>query len=186
MLLGRKVREAGFDAYVTRNLSDAVDYVSTRYQQEIDKRFGLLASSKGRACAGYGINNSWDVTRRFRPGPWYNDSPDSSTSCCQLREVATEFSCQGLELDFPILAWNEDLLWQNQNWVSLAQPRSKAHDPHQLRLNSYRVLLTRGRDGMAIFVPPEPRFDTTFDALCRFGFRKLKSETENDTLVEQV
>ncbi len=171
--LGVKVRAAGFDAYVTRNLDDVIGYVRERYQSELDKRYGFLASSKGKACIQYGINNSWDVTRRFRPGAWYNEPPDSPSSCCQLRDVATEFSCQGLELDFPIVAWNEDLLWQNGGWITPAQPRSKARDPHQLRVNSYRVLLTRGRDGMAIFVPPETRFDPTFDTLRRFGFKEL-------------
>jgi DUF2075 family protein len=67
--------------------------------------------------------------------------------------VATEFACQGLELDFPIVGWDTDLLWTGNAWVS-PSGRSKARDPHQLRLNSYRVLLTRGRDGVAIFVPP--------------------------------
>src|SRR6202521_5956160 len=32
---------------------------------------------------------------------------------------------------------------------------TKAKDPHKLRLTSYRVLVTRGRDGMVIFVPPD-------------------------------
>ena len=36
----------------------------------------------------------------MREGPWYNDPPTSFNSCCALRDVATEFSCQGLELDF--------------------------------------------------------------------------------------
>ena len=39
-----------------------------------------------------------------------------------------------------------------------------------LRLNAYRVLLTRGRDGAVVFVPPGPEMDSTFAALCRAGF----------------
>jgi Uncharacterized conserved protein (DUF2075). len=34
-------------------------------------------------------------------------------------------------------------------------------DPFQLRVNAYRVLLTRGRDGAVIFVPPLPELDAT-------------------------
>lgn len=49
--------------------------------------------------------------------------------------------------------WRADLLWTVDRWQSLAQPWSKARDPHQLRLNSYRVLFTRGRGGVVLFVP---------------------------------
>ncbi|MBE3032418.1 MAG: DUF2075 domain-containing protein [Actinobacteria bacterium] len=34
-------------------------------------------------------------------------------------------------------------------------------DPFQLRVNAYRVLLTRGRDGAVIFVPPLAELDAT-------------------------
>lgn len=62
-----------------------------------------------------------------------------------------------------------DLLWDADRWMSLSQPRSQARDPHQLRLNSYRVLLTRGRDGMVLFVPPESAQGATYRALVEAG-----------------
>lgn len=43
-------------------------------------------------------------------------------------------------------------------------------DPRRLRLNAYRVLLIRGRDGVIVFVLPTPAMDSTFDALRRAGF----------------
>jgi DUF2075 family protein len=58
--------------------------------------------------------------------------------------------------------------------VSRAGGRSQARDPHQLRLNSYRVLLTRGRDGFVVFVPPEPEMRETYRALRDAGLRELK------------
>jgi len=45
-----------------------------------------------------------------------------------------------------------------------------------LRLNSYRVLMTRGRDGLVIWVPPNlPRGDSprVFEALRDAGMRAL-------------
>ncbi|MEI9479121.1 MAG: DNA/RNA helicase domain-containing protein [Deltaproteobacteria bacterium] len=42
--------------------------------------------------------------------------------------------------------------------------RSKAKDPHQLRVNSYRVLLTRGRDRFIVFVPNEIGMRSTYEA----------------------
>jgi DUF2075 family protein len=78
--------------------------------------------------------------------------PGSFNSCCALRDVATEFSCQGLELDFPIVCWGSDFTWDGA-WKSPPAKRSNAKDPRQLRMNSYRVSLTRGRDGFIVFVP---------------------------------
>ncbi len=48
-------------------------------------------------------------------------------------------------------------------------------DPLTVRKNVYRVLLTRGRDGTVVFVPPEPRLDATFDRLRPAGFRNLEA-----------
>jgi hypothetical protein len=171
----KRVLAKGFDMYVTRDLDAAVNYVRRRYEGQLDKRFGLLASSKAKNLSQYGIMNDYNYTKNMKEGPWYNDPPDSRFSCCQLRDVATEFSCQGLELDFPIIAWGDDVWWTGRAWASRPQPRSKAHDPHRLRINSYRVLLTRGRDGFVVFVPPETVHDRTYLGLTMAGTSPLRS-----------
>lgn len=167
------VSRAGFSLYVTRSLDEASSYVRERYSGEVDKRFGLIASSRATNLPRWGVQNSFQFTKRLREGPWYNDLPDSRFSCCQLHDVATEFACQGLELDCPIVCWGDDLCWQDGIWRSRPSRRSQARNPHLLRLNSYRVLLSRGRDGMVAFVPPEPAMDATFQVLCNAGMRSL-------------
>jgi hypothetical protein len=169
-----KVKDQGFNLYITQDLDTAFKYVKERYSGEIDKRYGIIASSKAKNLPGFGIHNEFQYTQRLRVGPWYNDPPDSLGSCCQLKEVATEFSCQGLELDFPIVAWGNDLLWNGSDWVS-PNPgnRSQAHDPHRLRINSYRVLLTRGRDGVVIFIPRSADMELTNQALLKSGADNL-------------
>jgi len=152
--LAERVASQGFDVYLTNDINVATNYVKERYWGQEDKRYGLLASSKAKNLPAWGINNDWNFTRNIRVGPWYNDPPSSFNSCCALRDVATEFSCQGLELDFPIVCWGNDFTWDG-DWKSPPAKRSKAKDPHQLRVNSYRVLLTRGRDGFIVFVPNE-------------------------------
>jgi DUF2075 family protein len=173
----RNVTSQGFDMYVTRHLSRAKEYVQLRYAGQLDKRYGILASSRAYNLPDCGVQNSYASTRNLREGPWYNDPPDSPLSCCQLTQVATEFACQGLELDFPILAWGTDLSWYNEEWHSPRQTRSTAHNPHMLRLNSYRVLLSRGRNGFVVFVSPEPRMDETYEALLAAGLKYLPSQT---------
>jgi hypothetical protein len=41
-------------------------------------------------------------------------------------------------------------------------------------MNAYRVLLTRGREGTIVFVPPDRLLDETWDHLLACGFRELK------------
>jgi hypothetical protein len=166
------ITKQGFNLYVCRDLDIAKDYVRDRYGEELDKRYGLLASSKAKNLPRFGVQNGYEFTRRLRVGPWYNDEPSSPSSCCQLREVATEFSCQGLELDMPLIAWGDDLWWDKE-WKIKPSGRSAAKDPGRLRTNSYRVLLSRGRDGIVVFVPQEPKLDSTHQILKRSGMNDL-------------
>jgi hypothetical protein len=165
--------QQGFHMYITRDLKVAKDYACERYQEQESKRYGLLASSRATNLATYSIHNDYNTARNLRIGAWYNDPPSSTFSCCQLRDVVREFDCQGLELDLPIVAWGNDLVWRHSNWFSRPEPRSKAHNPHRLRLNSYRVLLSRGRDGLVVFVPREQEMDTAYEALSQSGLQAL-------------
>lgn len=161
----KAMNKQGFRLYLTRELERATQYVRERYQSEPDKRYGFLGSSKGRLDP-FGIPTNYYSTQRMKIGPWYYDDPDSAKSCCQLDSAATEFQCQGLELDLPVVGWGVDLHWNGRDWQSPPQRRSHARDPHLLRLNSYRVLLTRGRDGAALYVPDGgTAFDADFAAL---------------------
>ena len=49
----------------------------------------------------------------------------------------------------------------------------RRRDPHQLRMNSYRVLLTRGRDGFIVFVPNEIGMRSTYEVLKGAGVREI-------------
>lgn len=171
--LSQKIRAQNFEMYITQDLEVAKAYVQERYKGQAEKRYGLLASSKGSNLPKYGIHNEYQFTNRTRAGPWYFDAPDSKYSCCQLRDVVTEFSCQGLELDFPIIAWGDDLIWNDNQWCSKPQKRSKARDPHQLRVNSYRVLLTRGRDGFIVYVPDAESMKLVYEILINAGLSVL-------------
>jgi Uncharacterized conserved protein (DUF2075) len=57
--------------------------------------------------------------------------------------------------------------------ASSTLPRPHVRDPFQLRDNAYRVLLTRGRDGAVIFVPPLPELDATAARLQGQGVKML-------------
>ncbi|WP_411810009.1 DNA/RNA helicase domain-containing protein [Alkalihalophilus marmarensis] len=46
-------------------------------------------------------------------------------------------------------------------------------NPRQLRLNSYRVLLTRGREGVIVYIPDESLLDETYKVFLKSGAIKL-------------
>ncbi|MBW4526472.1 MAG: DUF2075 domain-containing protein [Phormidium tanganyikae FI6-MK23] len=165
----------GFNCYLTRDFELAKNYCRSRYQDQSDKRYGLVASSRSQNLVKYGIRNDYISTQKLNVGAWYIDPPDSEASCCTFDRVVTEFSCQGLELDFPIVGWGDDLIWSDSAWITTTRQKN-VRDPLQLRINSYRVLLTRGRDGFILFVPPESKMDRTFEILQSSGLALLADE----------
>lgn len=167
-----RAQAEGYRMYWTDSLDRAKDYVRERYVEAADSRFGLLASSKAKNLESYGVNNGYNFTKRLREGPWYNDAKDSRFSCTQLLDTATEFQCQGLELDLPLVCWGDDLWWNGVAWESKRSARSTAQDPHALRINSYRVLLSRGRDGVVVFCPNNLS-EATRHALVTAGLQQL-------------
>ncbi len=167
------ISESGFDLYVTRDLERAKRYCRRRYEGNSQKRYGLLASSRDRSLRRFGVDNSYNASKSLNVGAWYNDDPTSQKSCCQLDSVVTEFQCQGLEVDLPIVCWGDDFLWEDGIWKSYNSNQDGYKDPHQLRKNSYRVLLTRGRDGMVIFIPNDKRFNSVFDMFKGVNLREL-------------
>lgn len=127
----------------------------------------------------FGIENDFQLTKRVRFGPWYGDHEDAprGRSCRHLTTCVTEFGAQGLELDAVLLAWGTDLMLTNGRWsnakASGYQNRRRVRNPFQLRVNAYRVLLTRGRDATVVFVPALSERDETFQYLRDSGCQEL-------------
>jgi hypothetical protein len=76
-----------------------------------------------------------------------------------------------------LLAWGTDFVLDKDKW-SNAKARGyknifRIKNPFQLRLNAYRVLLTRGRDATVAFVPKLDVLIETFEYLLKSGFRLL-------------
>lgn len=169
--LGKELFDCGHRFLVTRDLEAAKAYLRERYEGAREARYGLLASSKDKWLPSFGVDNTFQTTKRLKVGAWYNARSDNADSCCGLQTVATEFASQGLELDCALLAWGSDLLWTGSDWSLQysGKTRSPLRDPLAVRKNVYRVLLTRGRDGTVIYVPSDQRMDTTSEFLMAAG-----------------
>jgi hypothetical protein len=169
------LHRCGHRFLLTRDFEAARSYLRERYADAWFARYGVVASSKDKWLPQFGIDNTFQTTKRLRVGPWYNADPTDPQSCCQLETVATEFSSQGLELDCALLAWGSDLLWAGNDWSIQfgGKNRPPLKDPLSVRKNVYRVLLTRGRDGTVVFVPKDARMDATAERLEGAGMRML-------------
>jgi hypothetical protein len=177
--IGRGLDQSGYHFRVTRDFDSAKQYLRDRYADDPEARFGLIASSKDRDLTRFGVMNDFQSTKRVQAGPWFAEGDDDARgrSCRELRTCVTEFGCQGLELDASLLAWGSDLFREGGHWTNrLArgyQRPADVRDPFQLRRNAYRVLLTRGRDGTVVFVPPMRLLDETYAYLVDAGFCEL-------------
>jgi hypothetical protein len=173
----KKLQNGPITMYVTRDLRIAKKYIMDRYEGIREARYGLIASSRDKMLVKYGIMNDYQSVKKVKLGPWFNNGPESPWSCCNLMTVITEFKIQGLELDMSLLCWGTDLIWKDNGWT-IDKARGfeegvKIKDPHNLRLNSYRVLLTRGRDGTVVYVPPEEILDATYQQMLSCGFKLI-------------
>ncbi len=145
---------------LTRNLDAAKHWVRARARGS--ERYGLVASSGAERLKPHAV----DVRVKVDAVKWFLDGPEDTRSSWYLEDAATEYQVQGLELDWVCVTWDADLRftsqgWQHRafnakGWLSVRKPMRQ-----QYLVNAYRVLLTRARQGMAIFVPPGDQDDPT-------------------------
>jgi DUF2075 family protein len=166
------IYDQNYNMYYTRDVEKAKQYCRDRYRGEINKRFGLLCSSKAKGLDPYmHVPEFRDPPTNY--GKWFNTPQGDSRSCCALTEVVTEFGVQGLELDMPIVGWGTDMMWDGYTWKLYKPNEDEDSDGNTYRVNSYRVLLTRGRDGFIAFIPPKPEMDCIEDLMKTVGVKKL-------------
>jgi DUF2075 family protein len=94
---------------------------------------------------------------------------------------------QALELDWSCVTWDADLRlktnqWEYYSFIGSRWNRIKKEERKQYLKNAYRVLLTRARQGMVIFVPLGDENDATrkpefyngiFEFLKSIGFEEI-------------
>lgn len=147
-----------FPIFITRDLEQARDWIRLQVETSGGSS-GLLASSKAKRLFRFGLDTVADANRSFTWENWYlNHRPDLNCSE-SLEVVATEYKCQGLELDWVGVCWSWDLISNSESWLprtlnsGAAKWKISSSRAH-FQINAYRVLLTRSRKGMVIWVPP--------------------------------
>lgn len=155
-----------YPVFLTRNINKAKEWA--RKQVRGSQRCGVLACSSAQRLKPEGIYVPTDIDVKN----WFLADTDDLRSSNMMEITASEFKVQGLEIDWAVVCWDADLRrnGKNDGWDHYSFRGSKwikRNKPEQKRylVNSYRVLLTRARQGMVIFVPKgvDPEEDPTRD-----------------------
>lgn len=149
-----------FPIFITRDLSAAKNWL--RAKAKGSERIGLVASSGGRRLRPLGI----DVKNEISAPNWFLNNSDDIRSSYFLEEIATEFDIQGLEIDWVCLAWDINYFFMNGKWncqyFSGTRWQNILNEADKTYLqNAYRVLLTRARQGLIIYIPEGDELDHT-------------------------
>lgn len=185
--LAREIHNSLSDKYpilITRDLIAAKKWIRSKARGT--ERYGMVASSKAMRLKPYAI----DVASDAKPIHYFLDTEDDVRSSYFLEAVATEFQVQGLELDWALAGWDADLRLQDGMWSHhdfRGKKWQNIHKPinQEYLKNAYRVLPTRARQGMVIFIPHgnyppdssrKPSFyDETYSYLKSVGLPEIKA-----------
>lgn len=163
---------------VTRSLPKAKKWLKN--QARGTERYGLVAEANAIRLKSDGIFVKSDINEAH----WFLADKDDVRSSYYLEDVATEYAVQGLELDWVCACWDAGLRrvdneWQMYKFIGTKFTNRNAESERKYLMNAYRVLLTRARQGLIIFVPlgdsedktRDPSFyDGTYEYLLKCGF----------------
>jgi hypothetical protein len=153
-----------FPIYLTRDLQAARDWL---WKTTLGtRRCGLLASSSAARLRPYGVEISAEFRKGIDYALWFTADRSDFRSSNGLEVVATEFECQGLELDRVAVCWSWDMpvingqltprSFRGRAWVPIKGERHRKYAE-----NKYRVLLTRAREAMVVWIPQGVEIDAT-------------------------
>ena len=145
---------------LTRNLQTAKEWV--RNISRGSERYGIIASSRAKRLRADGVM----VPKDIEIEKWFLNGKNDVNSSYFMEVAASEFKIQGLEIDYAVVVWEADyrcmcgkFTYNNfvgSSWVNVNNPIAKDYQK-----NSYRVLLTRARQGYIIYVPKGSAEDVT-------------------------
>ena len=181
--IAAELSRQGDTIWLTRSIVEARDWA--RRMRVGDERAGILASSQARRLAAYGLH----VELKPDIATWMLASGEDFRSSNMLETVQNQYQIQGVEIDWSIVCWGADLRFNGEAWSAFKlSGRDWQRDKHLVvAQNGYRVLLTRARKGMVLFVPEgdpsgedptrSPEFyEGAAELLLRCGALRLSSE----------
>ena len=179
-----------FPCYVTRDLAAARAWLHNTL--DLEDTTGLIATSLDLRLRADGIERSSGFRSSFPFEKWFLETRNDVRSSYSLEVAASEFECQGLELDWVGMCWGADLTpsidqveWDYRKFRGAQWQNVQKETERAFTLNRYRVLLTRARKGLVIWVPrgasDDPtrdpaRFDRVYEVLLKAGVPELDTD----------
>lgn len=175
-----------YPVFLTRDINLAKQW--TKDQVRGSQRCGVLACSSAQRLKPEGIYVPTEIDVKN----WFLAPSDDLRSSNMMEVVASEFKVQGLEIDWATVCWDADLRragngedWDYFNFRGTKWMHRNKEEQQRYLVNSYRVLLTRARQGMVIFVPrgvdeeDDPTrnakfYDAIYDYLLSCGIKELE------------
>lgn len=158
---------AEFPIHLTRNLAEMRAALTSEARGS--RHVGLVASSGARRLRADGLGVTLSASDRDAYVHWYLEPKGDIRSSNALEVTANEYTCQGLELDYVGICWGGDMLWSPENhfWQFKELHGAKWKSVHKIDTqnyikNTYRVLMTRSRRGMIIWIPEGDVTDSTY------------------------
>jgi hypothetical protein len=167
--------------WLTRSLAEGRAWIRGRRVGE--QRGGLVGSGNGGRLAAEGLF----VGLKPSIADWMLKPDDDIRSSNMLETIQNQYQIQGLEIDWSLVCWDLDLRRNGSTWAAYKLNGLKWQAKPSIldvAINGYRVLLTRARKGMAIFIPtgdlsgvdetrPADAYDGIADFLLRCGARSM-------------
>jgi hypothetical protein len=196
--------------FISRNLEQCRAWLTKEFISK-NRRAGMIASSGAMRLRADGVEPpSKDFIKSFdKYERWFLDShrdeyegselitAGSHYSSNKLEVAMSEFEMQGLEIDVSCLLWGGDLIIKDGKWVprtfsdahskwkTIKESKNGEEGGNNLRkrkISKYRVLMTRYRYRMLIYVPQgkpndasmnSEEFDSTYEFLVAAGARPI-------------
>lgn len=157
-----------YPVVLTREIEEARQWLRDRSRR--DRRCGLVSSSRSLRHRAYGLELSSGFRHGYSFEDWFLRGPEDVRSSFQLEVAASQFECQGLELDWVGLCWGGDLCidpmtgeWVARHFVGDRWQRVGREEAIANLFNTYRVLMTRAREGLVLWIPPGSPSDPSLD-----------------------
>lgn len=157
--------------------------------EEGNEKYGIIASSNAKRLRKDGIvlldNDATNIIS------WFLNPENDIRSSFQCEVAATEFQIQGLEIDYAVVVWDHDYYIDKDDKNKFTYKELKGNkwcdvneNNQDYIKNTYRVLLTRARQGLVIYVPKglpnditntrlPDFFDYTYDYLRNVGIKEI-------------
>lgn len=154
------VKLKDYEIKIARDKSKMIDWLKSKKRG--GERTGIIAHSNALRLFPEGIY----VKNKIDHANWFLSDDNDVRSSDYLEISATEFDIQGLEIDWAGVCWDINLCptdngwdykqFRGTKWGNINNDINKKY-----LLNAYRVLLTRARQGMVIYIPRGDESDPT-------------------------